>query len=274
MAKTTNNGDEPTKSRKGLDLLYRLTHYDSYHSYRVRMAIVRSLLWLAVVLYIYKLFIPNYQTDIFVNDIIIFLLGSYLIAYYSVTAKASIMFKDSAYVMRKIAFSGVISNSWNIYDGILKDPEEGEVSVEITFFKEKAFLVNVFDLMRKSGKTLPLTKDDIENLKRYIEVLDGSQALRKKFEAYATLSDEMAKTLSDAGILLTRLDNHYRTKPYRWDYARTTGKWSNALFGYPSSWNAYRLNTVKIDHDKMDQQQAGLKNPNLSEEESYINLNR
>ena len=142
------------------------------------------------------------------------------------------------------------------------------------FFKEKAFLVNVFDLMRKSGKTLPLTKDDIENLKRYIEVLDGSQALRKKFEAYATLSDEMAKTLSDAGILLTRLDNHYRTKPYRWDYARTTGKWSNALFGYPSSWNAYRLNTVKIDHDKMNQQQAGLKNPNLSEEESYINLNR
>ena len=146
MAKTTNNEDEPKRPRKGLDLLYRLTHYDSYHSYRVRMAIVRSLLWLAVVLYIYKLFIPNYQTDIFVNDIIIFLLGSYLIAYYSVTAKASIMFKDSAYVMRKIAFSGVISNSWNIYDGILKDPEEGEVSVEITFFKEKAFLVNVFDL--------------------------------------------------------------------------------------------------------------------------------
>ena len=164
MAKTTNNGDEPKKSRKGLALLYRLTHYDSYHSYRVRMAIVRSLLWLAVVLYIYKLFIPNYQTDILVNDIIIFLLGSYLIAYYSVTAKASIMFKDSAYVMRKIAFSGVISNSWNIYDGILKDPEEGEVSVEITFFKEKAFLVNVFDLMRKNGKTLPLTKDDIENV--------------------------------------------------------------------------------------------------------------
>lgn len=181
MAKTTNNGNEPKKSRKGLDLLYRLTHYDSYHSYRVRMAIVRSLLWLAVVLYIYKLFIPNYQTDIFVNDIIIFLLGSYLIAYYSVTAKASIMFKDSAYVMRKIAFSGVISNSWNIYDGILKDPEEGEVSVEITFFKEKAFLVNVFDLMRKNGKTLPLTKDDIENLKRYIEVLDGSQALRNQW---------------------------------------------------------------------------------------------
>lgn len=222
MAKTTNNVDEPKKSRKGLALLYRLTHYDSYHSYRVRMAIVRSLLWLAVVLYIYKLFIPNYQTDIFVNDIIIFLLGSYLIAYYSVTAKASIMFKDSAYVMRRIAFSGVISNSWNIYDGILKDPEEDEVSVEITFFKEKAFLVNVFDLMRKNGKTLPLTKDDIENLKRYIEVLDGSQALRKKFEAYATLSDEMVKTLSDAGILLTRLDDHYRTKPYRWDYARTT----------------------------------------------------
>ena len=74
MAKTTNNGDEPKKSRKGLALLYRLTHYDSYHSYRVRMAIVRSLLWLAVVLYIYKLFIPNYQTDIFVNDIVIFLL--------------------------------------------------------------------------------------------------------------------------------------------------------------------------------------------------------
>ena len=79
--------------------------------------------------------------------------------------------------------------------------------------------------MRKNDKTLPLTKDDIENLKRYIEVLDDSQALRKKFEAYATLSDEMVKTLSDAGILLTRLDNHYRTKPYRWDYARTTVKY-------------------------------------------------
>ena len=85
MAKTTNNEDEPKRPRKGLALLYRLTHYDSYHSYRVRMAMVRGLLWLAVVLYIYKLFIPNYQTDIFVNDIIIFLLGSYLIAYYTVT---------------------------------------------------------------------------------------------------------------------------------------------------------------------------------------------
>ena len=29
MAKTTNNEDEPKKSRKGLALLYRLTHYDS-----------------------------------------------------------------------------------------------------------------------------------------------------------------------------------------------------------------------------------------------------
>src|SRR5699024_4059707 len=136
MAKTTNNEDEPKRQRKGLALLYRLTHYDSYHSYRMRMAIVRVLLWLSVVVYIDILYIPNYQTDNLVNDIIIFQLGSYLIAYYTVTAKASIMFKGSAYVMRKIAFSGVISNSWNIYDGILRDPEEGEVSVEITFFKE------------------------------------------------------------------------------------------------------------------------------------------
>lgn len=126
-----------------LQLIYNLTNYRSYHAYRVRLSVVRSFLWLAVSFWIIRIFTSNAAAEFAINDIIIFLLAAYVIGSYFVVAKASAMFKDSKQVMQELAFSGQESFSWNIYDGILKNKENENDSVEIIFFREKAFLTSL-----------------------------------------------------------------------------------------------------------------------------------
>lgn len=270
MTKYNDEQGQTKKPSKGLRLFYNLTHYDSYHAYRQRIYWIRGMLWLALILYLSKGIFVDYQVGYVINDTIIFLLGMYIIFYYTINAKASIMFRDSASVMRKIAFSGVISNSWNIYDGILKDRDNGAESVEISFFKEKTWITNVLDLIRHKDITLPLTKDDLTNLKDYIGILNNVETPEgKKFRAYATLSNDMVEQLNQAGIELTRLDNRYRTKPFRFDYARATGQWKNSLLGYPTNWSAYLLK-YQLTTESHDQQQQR----NLSPDQQYIQLKK
>lgn len=234
------NQKQNKKFSKGINWLYKLTHYNSYHAYRQHLKIIRGTLWLALVLLIFRAGISGVSGFV-INNLIVFLMGIYLIGTYMVTAKASTMFKDSAQVMHSIAFEGVVSAAWNIYDGVYGDESQGESSIEIIFFREKAFLTSLFNIVRKNNVTLPLSETDILTLRDYVAVLSAYQDEGKTFKVYTTVSDEMANQLRKYGIQLTQISAAYKDKPFRWDYARTTGKIKNAFFGYPNTWNAYLL---------------------------------
>ena len=51
----------------------------------------------------------------------------------------------------------------------------------------------------------------------------------------------MAYNLSRRGFQLKELPHKYCSKPNRWDYAVTTGRMGNALWGFPRRFDAYLI---------------------------------
>lgn len=263
------NSGQKKEPNRGLKLLYRLTHYSSYHAYRRKLSLVRGILWFALILFVLGTILENYRTQFVVYNSVIFLLGIYLIGTYTVTAKASVMFKDSAKVMQSIAFEGVVSHSWNIYDGIYGNPNSGEYSVEIVFTKEKAFLTSLINILRKKPSTLPLVKEDVLNLRDYVQILTAYKTEERSFKVYSTLSDKMAEELAAYGMNLTQIENRYRDKPFRWDYARATGKIGDAFAGYPRDWKVYLLSYSELS----DADKKSVSSSDSNQGQRYFNMN-
>lgn len=233
-----------------IDGVSKVTHYQSYHAYRRSLRLSNWYLLLAFLIGCCGL-VPTKATSTGVfTSIVIVMLLAYFFLYYWIMAKAAKLKKDSDRAMLQVAFNGILSSGWSIYDGIYD--VGGVQSLEITFTKEQPFISNVWFLIRKEKRTLPLTENDILNLKYYLAGLTSISSKSVKYIAYATLDDNLVAQLQENGILVNEISRRYRTKPGRWNYAVTTGIVSNALQHYPH-FEAYQLQVEEdIQNQKYD----------------------
>lgn len=226
---------------KTLFLIYRLTNYLTYSSFRKSLFFSRFLVWVAIFLTIIDIFIPNITYQNMLISVILILLTFYMIYSYWIFAKASQLKKDSAYVMSKIALSGVKASGWHIYNGIYNNGNQN--SIEITFVEEKSLLTDIYRLLTKKHVTLPLSTNEVINIKDYIQIITANSTDDNKFVAYATLSDDMARLFLKNGIKLKEMSNRFRNKPLRFDYAAANGNIKKAISEYPKNFKAYVLET-------------------------------
>jgi hypothetical protein len=148
------------------------------------------------------------------------------------------MKKDSASVIKEVsAYTKTKSKikAWHIYDGIYSGRDED--SLEISFVYERTFINNIWKLIKGQKKTWPLDSDNIKELKYFV----SKQQEAGQFLIYATLTETMAYNLSRRGFQLKELPHKYCSKPNRWDYAVTTGRMGNALWGFPRRFDAYLI---------------------------------
>lgn len=214
-----------------IDGLAKVSRYSSYHAYKRSLRWANAFLLFAFVMACFTLIPVKINRTGITSSIVLLMLVAYFFIYYWIMAKAQVMKKDSQKVMLQVAFNGIISQGWNIYDGIFD--EDGQESLEISFTEERPFITNLIYLFLHKKKTLPLSDSDIENLKYYIVGLNNISSPLRKYVAYGTMDNGLAKQLEQNGIQLTALSWHYKTKPGRWDFALATGKFSKALFLYP-----------------------------------------
>lgn len=230
-----------------INSLSRATHYSSYHSYR------RSLRWANFYLiftflvgFVSLLPIPP-KTANTISSIFLILLLIYFFIYYWIISKSRRLKRDAALVKLEVAYNGIISDGWNIYDGIYD--EGGVLSLELAFTRERTFLVNLWFTLRKKKQTIPLNEDDLFNLKYYLYGLMNISANGTTYVAYATLSPELVDELATAGIMVNEITWYYKSKPGRWDYATATGKIRNAIFSYPQ-FHPYLLSINRASFEK------------------------
>lgn len=223
-----NEFETSPKRRKTFSFIYRLFHYTTYRSYRNHLRFLNSFMIFAVILMFADLFAINAEQMQIIGALFFAICGVYSIEYFNVIRKGSQLIQDSDHIMQRIAISGVVSASWHVYDGAYRENEKD--SIEITFTRERAVLTNMMRIIRKKNITLPLTKEDIENLKTYVRVVNESG---ENLVVYGTITSQMADQLRKNGIMLTPISNRYRDKPLRWDWACANGRWNDALLKYP-----------------------------------------
>lgn len=231
--------EKNSRTTKGKLFVYRLLNFLDYHSYRLHIACAKGIVILALFMMLISVFITNRILLFALGNCVIGLLAFYMFMSYGIFVKARQMKNDSKELMKRIAFSGIISQAWNLYNGIYE--EDGAKSLEIVFGTERAWISNFYSLLLHHHKTLPLSDSDIQNLKGYLEILHAERENGNNYVVYGTMSWKLANQIMDSGIKLVRIPRHYRTKPQRWDYAVATGKWSNALLNYPSDFDVYLL---------------------------------
>lgn len=227
-----------------IDQAVKLTNYSSYHAYRRSLRLSNYYLLLAFLLALYSLIPIKANSHGTITSLVFIMLLAYFFLYYWIMAKAAKLKRDSDHVMLQVAFNGLLSEGWSIYDGIADDP--GQESLEITFTKERPLLTNIWYLAQKKKQTLPLPADDILNLKYYLAQLTNISKPEKKYVAYATLDDGLVEELTSSGIRVDELPRKYKTKPGRWNYAVATGIATNALLGYPH-FSAYMLSVDPLE---------------------------
>ena len=216
---------------------FRATHYGSYHSYRRANRIAKGFLYAAAIFALISL-LPFIIFRGMALSITFFCVMTYLIFDYWVSSKSQQMKKDSASVIKEVsAYTKTKSKikAWHIYDGIYSGRDED--SLEISFVYERTFINNIWKLIKGQKKTWPLDSDNIKELKYFV----SKQQEAGQFLIYATLTETMAYNLSRRGFQLKELPHKYCSKPNRWDYAVTTGRMGNALWGFPRRFDAYLI---------------------------------
>lgn len=226
-----------------MSAIFRLTHYRTYHAYRRSLKWITDYLMLAFTIGIVGTFPVKVNQNNLLSNISILMMATYFFAYYWIIAKSRILKRDSRQVMLKVAVSGVISNSWCIYDGVYN--QGNQVSLEIAFGQDHSYLRNLVSILRSRKKraALPPTADDLQNLRFYLNQLNQMGTNEVQLVAYTTVTTELANLLARSGIKVDPISNEYLTKPGRWDYAAATGKLANALWKYPHDFHAYSLST-------------------------------
>lgn len=222
-------------------LLYRTNNYLTYHQYKRSLNIATGLLMVALIFIVigfFCIFFSNVLTLVLISNAVLSILIIYTLMYYYINAKFSRLLKTSKIAMNNLAFNGMVSESWHIYDGYFSNSETE--SVEIVFTDEKSYIGNIIQIfLKKSQKTLPLPASDISNLRQYlIKLTDIEDDNGKKIVAYGTVSESIAKQLKREGIKLTYLPKKYRCKPGRLNYANAVKDIKAAFWKYPSDFRA------------------------------------
>lgn len=229
---------------KILYLFYRTNNYLTYHQYKRSLSVATGLLMVAIIFIIigfFCIFFSNILTLVLLSNAVLSILIIYTLMYYYISAKFSRLLKTSKIAMNNLAFNGVVSESWHIYDGFFSSSDSE--SIEIAFTDEKSYLGNLIKIFsKKSQKTLPLSNDDIDNLKQYLANLSKFKDKNgKKVIAYGTVSESIAKQLKKEGIRLIYLPKKYRCKPGRLNYARAVKDIKAAFWKYPRDFHAVML---------------------------------
>lgn len=224
-----------------LNTLSNATHYRSYHAYQRSMRWLGRYLGLIICFACLTVISPVAKKMPGLVTIVILMMLSYLLVYYWIMAKSKSLKADSHQAMLMMAMNGVELERWYIYDGIFDAPDQE--SLELVFFTERSFIVNVWYLIRHKKQTLPIASADLADLKKYVEGLSRVSREDYRYVAYATITDEMIHSLSTEGIQVTEIPAKYRTRPGRWDYAVAVGDWTAALWNYPRSFKAVVLSS-------------------------------
>ncbi|UAY40741.1 hypothetical protein [Lactobacillus crispatus] len=223
------------RKQKFIWKIYNLTNYRSYHAFKKANFRLNVFFTSLVVIGFLACFMSG-QFGAILRGLILALLIVYIMSYSWIMTKSRQLRKDSAYALQEMEFeSGRYVSSWQLYDGIYND--SGWISLEIAFGRENSYISDIFKLIRKKGKIYPLPAADIKNLKTMIYNLNRMP--EQKWLVYGTITDELAKKFIQNGFDLRLMENKYRTKPSRLDYAVATGNWKNALFKYPKNFSAY-----------------------------------
>lgn len=249
---------------------YKATHYMSYRSHRRSQKIARSFLGIAIVFALFGL-IPWPIIQGAALNSALFLILIYILFDYWTTSKSTQMKKDSKTVVNQASMmAGVktITEGWHVYDGGFET--NGKETLEISFVKERSFLGNVYELRLKNKPLFLNSKDSIESLRYFLL----KQRQNKGYTVYGTVDSKYAGYLQENGIVLEELPKKFISKPNRFDYAAATGKFSNALKGYPKDFKAY-IFTVDLDQENQRIKEKAVQDKIVKDDNrSLINLKK
>lgn len=224
---------------KTLKGTYKAGQYKTYHAYR---RAEKRANWIAGIAVLSLFVLPLVLFQVFAIDVAIILMTIYMLYIVNISYRSGQIKADSKAALNQIAANyrkKVKIKGWNIYDGVYD--EDGE-SIEISFFKERSFINNVYRLIRGNSYTVPLEQDDFDVLKFFVEQQQKSNA----FVVYTTMPLAVKNDFEKRGFELTEINNRYRNKPGRWDYAAATGFLVNALWHYPKTFKAYTLKVADL----------------------------
>ncbi len=199
--------------------LFKLFNYTNMNQYRKALKINRILMFTSLLWFI-PLIVPVPESMKYVFATLgVFQMIITTMWYTNISSKNRYVFGKIRAANQELKSYGISTKHWQVYAVDNFDENDDTFRMELLFYPSITEVGALWRVLRHKKVNLPLTTNDIEGLKKYLNILEQNiKGSDHQVILYASLDSELASALQDAGIDIYPTTTKYINKPSKMEF--------------------------------------------------------